>query len=639
MKTLNIASVAINQTALDFKGNLERLTNAVKEARDGGAKLITFPEMAITGYGCDDAWLYPRNIRRAWECLILFADECEDVIVSVGLPVQYNGQLYNGVALIVDTEILGIVAKQNLAGDGLHYEPRWFKPWKKGTWDNTDYSLYDHNLRIGDLKFDINGLTIGFEICEEAWVPNRTGSSLNTDIIINPSASHTQFDKPSARLSMVKEASRNFACTYIYTNLLGNSSGRAIYDGDSIIAYNGNIIADGERFSMADYVITYASIDPEPARMTRRKIFTNNQNDSTTKIKDYDFNWSGDSKIYDSVYSDRDIFCRNEHFLLAITLGLFDYMRKTKSYGYVISLSGGADSSLCAILVAEMISRITNNRRFIEKIGYIPIMWGDSYTNNMLTCVYQGNDGISSETTRNAAKELAKNLNSGAKFHEIDITSLVNEYRNQVETCIERELNWEDDDIALQNLQARVRAPSVWALANIENKILLTTSNRSEAGVGYASMDGDTCGGLAPISGIDKSFIIDWLNWYKDEYINYHKGNDHIRNALSLVLNQRPTAELRPDEQMDEYDLMPYDVLRTIEYEAILNGRSPEDIIQMLGGTELDVHYVHKFFKLWYRNQWKRERYAPGFHIDHLSLCPKTFTRFPILSGQPDVQN
>ena len=209
------------------------------------------------------------------------------------------------------------------------------------------------------------------------------------------------------------------------------------------------------------------------------------------------------------------------------------------------------------------------------------------------------------------------------------------------ETAIGRSLTWGDDDITLQNIQARVRAPGVWMFANIRNALLISTSNRSEAAVGYATMDGDTSGGISPLAGIDKVFIRKWLIWMEKVGPSY--ANDERENlpSLSCINIQQPTAELRPQEraQTDEDDLMPYPVLDVIERYAIRDKIGPVDIWQL---TQRDFpqysasvlgNWVIRFFTLWCRNQWKRERYAPSFHLDDENLDPKTWCRFPILNG------
>ena len=252
----------------------------------------------------------------------------------------------------------------------------------------------------------------------------------------------------------------------------------------------------------------------------------------------------------------------------------------------------------------------------------------------LLTCVYQSTKH-SSETTRTAARLVASAL--GATFIEADVEPLVSAYVSKVEEGLGRALTWSADDIALQNIQARTRGPLVWFIANIKSALLLATSNRSEAAVGYTTMDGDTCGGLSPIAGIDKAFLRHWLKWLECEGV---QGFGPIPQ-LAAVTAQEPTAELRPAaaHQTDEGDLMPYQVLDTVERYAIRDKMCPAEIFTQIksdyppyGGALLGS-WVERFFRLWCRNQWKRERYAPSFHLDEESLDPRTWCRFPILSG------
>jgi NAD+ synthase (glutamine-hydrolysing) len=175
-------------------------------------------------------------------------------------------------------------------------------------------------------------------------------------------------------------------------------------------------------------------------------------------------------------------------------------------------------------------------------------------------------------------------------------------------------------------------------LANLRGALLLSTSNRSEAAVGYATMDGDTSGGLSPIAGIDKAFLRRWLSWLEQ----YGPAGCGPIPALAAVNRQQPTAELRPPaaRQTDEEDLMPYVVLDAIERAAIRDKLMPLETLCRLEGTFRGVYsrtemgvWIDRFFRLWARNQWKRERYAPSFHLDDENLDPKTWCRFPILSG------
>jgi NAD+ synthase (glutamine-hydrolysing) len=252
----------------------------------------------------------------------------------------------------------------------------------------------------------------------------------------------------------------------------------------------------------------------------------------------------------------------------------------------------------------------------------------------LLTTVYQSTKN-SSETTRSAAESLA--IAIGSRHVELDVDSLVEDYKSIVSTALGHTLDWSRDDLALQNIQARVRAPSAWLIANLQGALLLATSNRSEAAVGYATMDGDTAGGLSPIAGIDKAFIRRYLVWLEQEGL----AELGPISALSVVNVQAPTAELRPSSQgqTDEADLMPYELLDVIERKSIADRCSPSDVFAVIRAEFPEysesqlLTWLERFYALFCRNQWKRERYAPSFHVDDANLDPKTWCRFPILSG------
>ena len=229
----------------------------------------------------------------------------------------------------------------------------------------------------------------------------------------------------------------------------------------------------------------------------------------------------------------------------------------------------------------------------------------------------------------------------GSRHLELAVDELVEGYVSLVSRALDRKLDWSTDDLALQNIQARTRAPSAWLIANLEGALLLATSNRSEAAVGYATMDGDTAGGLSPIAGIDKAFIRRWLVWLEQTGL----AECGPLPALRVVTVQAPTAELRPsngpngEAQTDEADLMPYDLLDVIERASIADKRAPADVFRLIEAqfpaysTEQLLLWLERFYALFCRNQWKRERYAPSFHVDDANLDPKTWCRFPILSG------
>lgn len=600
MGKLKIAGATVNQMPLDWQGNFSRITEAISQAKNQGADLVCFPELALTGYGSEDLFLsywYPKKALDQLQKLLPF---CQNIVVAVGLPIRLEDKVYNTVAVIENAEVKGFVAKQFMAIDGVHYEFRWFTPWSAGK--KIDFDFAGKKIPFGDLTFHLKGVHYGFEICEDAWRGDvRPGYRLRdrkVDLIFNPSASHFAMGKTLERKELTERSSQLFDCYYCYVNLLGNEAGRMIFDGEIVVTKDGKSLVRNQLLSFEDFqVLTF--------------------------------------ELENKIQEVAEIKSKEWEFTQASALGLFDYLRKSKSKGFVLSLSGGADSSSIAVLVAEMVKRGIEELgldRFTQKIGltFTPKTSNPEkeLVGQLLTTAYQGTKN-SSEDTFLSARNLAESI--GATFYSWTIDDEVNSYTQKIETAIGRKLTWERDDLTLQNIQARSRSPIIWMLANLNNALLLSTSNRSEGDVGYATMDGDTSGSISPIAAVDKFFILNWLKWAEKEL---------DRPGLAYVNALTPTAELRPLErvQTDEKDLMPYSVIVEIERLAIRDRRSPADIYLMLK-DELDLpneilkEYIRKFFRLWSRNQWKRERLAPSFHLDEFNVDPKTWYRFPILSG------
>ena len=647
MKLIKVGAATLNQTPLDWEANKATILGAIEEARNYQVSVLCLPELCITGYGCEDAFLSASLHSTAVQVLEEILPHTKGMAVSLGLPVAYNNAVFNTACLAVNGRIAGFVAKRYLARSGIHYEPRWFKPWPIGR--QVSIRIGGNEYPFGDLYFDCGGVRIAFEICEDAWVADRPGGNMflkGVDIILNPSASHFAFKKQQIRKRFVLEGSRAFGVTYVYSNLLGNEAGRAIYDGGALIASAGKLVSSTKRFSFLPFQVAAATVDLDLTRMGQARSAGADpevDEDASDRIP-IDMSYPElppELSTSEQPSWEQSGFHKEEEFLRAVAIGLFDYLRKSCSHGFVVSLSGGADSSAVACLVAltiELATRELGIDGFKSKLSHVSDLASrDSVpelTEALLSCVYQSTRN-SSERTHQAARSLAGALH--ARFYEFDVDAIAQTYQELVSAAIGRELTWEEDDIALQNIQARVRSPGIWMLANLRRALLLSTSNRSEAAVGYATMDGDTSGGLSPIAGIDKAFLCQWLKWLEK---HGPEGHDPLP-ALAAVNAQQPTAELRPadQEQTDEGDLMPYDLLDAIERAAIRDKKSPLEVFRLMEGPFPDYSqrqlgdWVHKFFVLWCRNQWKRERYAPSFHVDDENLDPKTWCRFPILSG------
>ncbi|WP_133273858.1 NAD(+) synthase [Hymenobacter radiodurans] len=635
---MRLAGAALNQIPFDWHHNLRTIREAIEQAKAAGVDLLCLPELSLTGYGCEDLFLSDWLSAAALEYLQQIRPWTEGILVCVGLPVRIDGRTYNTAAVLRDGEILGFAAKQFLANDGVHYEPRFFNSWRAG--ETTTIAWQGETWPLGDLVFEHQGIRFGFEICEDAWRPaaDRPAGRLmerGVQLIVNPSASHFAMSKTDVRYQLVLQASQKYNCTYLYANLLGNEAGRIIYDGEILVARNGHLL-------LRNQLLSFKEVDLE--------------------CTDVDF----DSDLPPTDVVPLPTPDEYRELNQALSLALFDYMRKARSRGFVLSLSGGADSCMCAVAVAEMVRLGTaelGTAEFMRRAGCFtaeeiatlagPVVLVDDQnapgpkdaslsllnqeqkavnqklTGRLLTTAYQGTVN-SSDDTFQSAKELAGEL--GGIFFDWTIDEEVEGYVAKIEHALNRPLTWQTDDLALQNIQARVRAPGIWLLANVQNCLLITTSNRSEASVGYCTMDGDTAGSISPIAGVDKDFVKKWLRWAEKE-LGYH--------ALRHVNALQPTAELRPleDKQTDERDLMPYVLLNRIERLAFYDRLSPRQVLATLVQEEASTDaeqlktYVKHFYSLWARNQWKRERYAPAFHLDDYNVDPRSWLRFPILSG------
>lgn len=655
MKHLNVAAISVNTTPLDWEGNRQKLQSALNNL-DAKTQLAVFPELAISGYGCEDAF-FTEDLAETAMASLLDLSIPSGVIAVVGLPVMVNNRLYNGAAILSDginavgIKVHGIVLKRFLARNGVHYEPRWFQSWPE---NQTQSILVEHaDVPVGDLTFTAWGVRIGLEICEDAWVANRPGRSLysrGVDVIVNPSASHFALGKYETRQQFAREASRSLGCGYVYANLNGCESGRAVFDGGNFIVSGGNIVSAGEALHFRDTAITYGSVDLQENRIAQQ--WSSDQVTAEASVN-VDLRLS-DSTRFSNPFLRRPVMpTADEEALIVrvIALGLRDWLKKTGTNGFVVSLSGGADSALVAACVHAMIwlsvmeadkHRIPVND-MLGLAGGVPEgagrdrLYDLSY--RILRTVYQGSLN-SSDTTLQAAAEVAEGI--GAQHSAWRIDDLVDQVTAKVSEVLGREMGWDTDDIALQNIQARVRAPGVWMLANTENKLLLATGNLSEMAMGYMTMDGDTCGVLAPISGLSKTRVRKVLNYLESSGLT--APNDTGPGLMKMpflksINKQQPTAELRPGHQDDETDLMPYAVSDFIRSQFLNQRRSPAQILAHAARTLEEYsadqlcQWVVKFFELFSRTRWKTDRSAPGFHLESDSLDSRTFSRFPLLNS------
>ncbi len=667
---VRVSAASIRTKIGDFSHNRRCIVEAITEAVERQeSDIILLPELAVTGYGMLDFFSSPdfnscviESLHRIVESVKGLGDKIDrDFMVALGLPVMVQGgQLFNGVAFISSKDgLAGISCKKNLAIDGIHYESRWFRAWPKGvtTYDDT------YGCMVGDLIVSLAGVRIGFEICEDSWVADRPARDLyerRVDIILNPSASHFAVGKYEIREQFVKEGARAFGAAYVYANLTGCEEGQAIYDAGCMIADQTGIIARGERFSFKDYSLTSSIIDITANRVIRNAASQTipPHNDANCVLLDFAFSKSKKpmSSAELQVQWEGDIYNGDLEVLYAGCLGTFDWQCVKGLHGSVVSLSGGADSALVVgyeylahvtafhelglqryksrLLesgqggqeVKEVIESLTHSENFDTWLSkkLMPLL---------LTTVYQSTDN-SSDATAKAAQAIADNV--GSAHHFWSIQKDVESFQSKLPSLDADSLN---NDKPIQNIQARLRMPGAWLLANVEQKALLCTSNLTEAWVGYVSLDGDSAGIRAPISGIFKTRVLR-LNRLIASGFKINNGTMICLPAFGVVNNLKPSAELRKEEQTDEDDLMPFPLLEAIISANVREHRMPAGILEKLVMSKQFESYsvkslaenIKKAFILFSVSQVKRHKSAAGFQMEVESVDPKTYSRAPLMN-------
>ncbi|TGL48842.1 NAD(+) synthase [Leptospira kemamanensis] len=646
MTKSKIAAVSLNTTPLDFTGNFESIRSAILAKESLDSELILFPELSISGYGCEDAFYRPQVWEKSIQVLNQLKSISPNQVIVVGLPVFVDSFLYNCMAVLYQDKIQALVPKLNLANTGVHYERRWFHAPKE--FQNKIISLGEEQIPFGNFVFTFPQWSFAIEICEDSWSsfkPSQWYNLLGADVILSPGASHFAMGKQTIRKQIFKETSRNQNNLQVFTNLCGNESGRIIFEGGAFFASLGNIMKEGPRLHFTPFAVTTHCFHPSEIRAAKARQFREPHPHLTpNEIPDIPLRTRSQAErkessrflVTDKREENKEHSTANteslsvfEEFTKAVSLGLYDYMRKSKTKGYTLSLSGGADSATCALLVSAMVSmsKQENGEDIFPKLGISETQ--------LLVTLYQktkNNSPITEEIARTLSEEL------GCEYHSISIDEMVSQSVGIIESVKGTKLNWKEHDLALQNIQARVRSPLIWLLANLNGHLLLSTGNRSEAAVGYTTMDGDSSGSIAPLAGVSKEFLLDWLD-------DIQKGNNRFispKHSVQMLRTTKPTAELKPltEHQEDEKDLMPYPILNSIERKLVYLAMSEVDSLEELK-TEFPWEtkeqlfgYIQKFKKLFGISQWKRERLPPSFHLDEYGLDPKSSYRFPILSNE-----
>jgi len=655
----HVGVAALNQTVGDWSGNAERIRGVIAEARNRGVRLLCLPEMCVPGYGLGDRLLRHGTIERSWRVLTDLVPETNGLAVGVGLPIVLEGVLYNAMALIADGRLVGLTAKENLATGDVEYENRYFNPWPHGR--VVDYRGPDGTTApLGTQIFTLEGLgTVAIEICEDAWHGLRPGtfySLAGAEILMNPSASWFFLGKHRRRRRLVRQISLEDHCVYMYASLMGCDATRLIYDGSLLVAVDGRIEAEGRRFVFErDWELLDTVVDLSAVRHIRmeegswRGLHDRQMNGAlgqTPRAVTVPGRFGTDRQApppppyyvpIEPVHPDPSLRYLETQVLggraiteadlnhleleLSLCLALRDYLRKPGVPSCCLAISGGRDSAMVALLVHRMY-RYQHPDLSIEEVRRLVA--------ERFHCAYLATEN-SGERTRAAARAVAEEL--GATFYEGNIQAALEASEDAVARFTGETLSWEnpDHDLTLQNIQARLRGTIIWTLANLKRALLLVTSNKSEAAVGYTTMDGDSSGGLAPLADVPKSLVGLYLAWAE---------SFHGLESLRRINDQQATAELRPPDrdQTDEADLMPFAVLDQLMYAFVQLGDEPTAMFQRLwpamkdeyqGDAAAFAEHIRKFVRMFCLAQWKRERFAISFRVTAFDLDPKTGFRFP----------
>jgi NAD+ synthase (glutamine-hydrolysing) len=552
---LRVALAQMNAVVGDIPGNEAKISSQIAAARDAGAQLVVFPELALTGYPPEDLLLKEHFLADTREALERIAAAVEGIVAVVGYPERAE-DVHNAAAILAGGAIQANYRKQHLPNYGVFDELRYFQPGARGA------------------TIEVDGVTVGLTICEDIWQPGPPLSDealSGARIIVNLSASPYHAGKSVERERMLAQRARDDLTVVAFCALVGGQD-ELVFDGDSVIVdHEGTVIARAPQFQEA---LLVADVDPVAAgtarlRDTRRRTPAAAAAGSVDRLGSFAVGRRDDTHrlggdVAPQLEPDAEVY-------EALVLGTRDYAQKNDFRHVVLGLSGGIDSTLVALIAADALGT-------------------DCVTAVTMPSPY------SSQGTRSDAHTLAENL--GIELLEIPIEPMMRSYEEALtDTFAGRE-----PDLTEENLQARIRGNLLMALSNKFGWLVLTTGNKSEMSVGYSTLYGDSAGGFAVIKDVPK-LLVYRLARYRDA----RAGGGLVPPEL---FTRPPSAELRPDQRDDE-SLPPYEVL-----DAILEGFIEHDLgREQLIARGLAPGDVDRVIQLVDRAEYKRRQQPPGIKI------------------------
>jgi NAD+ synthase (glutamine-hydrolysing) len=552
---LRLALAQIDCSVGDLEGNTAKIAEQISAARDAGAELVLFPELAVTGYPPEDLLLKEHFLQAATEAVSDLAREAEGIVALVGFPERAD-DVYNALAVLAEGELQAVYRKSVLPNYGVFDEQRYFQVGEGGA-----------VLQLGDGR-------LGLTICEDIWTPGPPASDealAGAALILNASASPYHARKGREREWMLIQRARDNLCAVAFTNMVGGQD-ELIFDGHSLLLdHEGCVLARAPQFEEA---LTVGTVDLQAALTARLR---------DTRLR---------PPVRRALPEVRQLgpLTRREHVVAAplggdvtplldpeaevyraLVLGTRDYVMKNGFNRVVIGLSGGIDSTLTLLVAVDALG--------IDRVTAVTMP-----------------SRFSSSGTRDDAKVLAENL--GVDLYEVPIGPAMEVYEQMLAPYF-GEL---EPDITEENLQARIRGNLLMALSNKFGWLVLTTGNKSENSVGYSTLYGDSAGGFAVIKDVPKTLVYRLVEWR-----NVQSDPPPVPRS---VIDRPPSAELRPD-QKDSDSLGDYDIL-----DAILEGYVEEDQDpEQLERAGLPADAIERVLSLVDRAEYKRRQAPPGVKI------------------------
>jgi NAD+ synthase (glutamine-hydrolysing) len=573
VRSLRIALAQINPTVGDLNGNVSRIIDYIKKAQKSGSDIIAFPELAITGYPPEDLLLKTQFIEDNLNALKKVQKNVDNITAVVGF-VDRKDNIYNAAAIIRNRKLIDIYHKMYLPNYGVFDEYRYFQA-------GTRCPVYK-----------ISDAWIGINICEDVWYPEgpaRTQSLAGAEAIININASPYHIGKGRFREDMLSTRASDNLVIVAYVNTVGGQD-ELVFDGHSVVIdQNGTVTARGKQFE-EDLIIV--DLDLDGVMMSRlhaprrkqemmklkkeviEKIIVPAEKTSRIKAKSLPLLSPKSYRVMTPL----------EEIYTALVLGTSDYVDKNGFKGVVIGLSGGIDSALVASIAVDALGKKNVTGLFMPS----------PYT---------------SKESREDAYALAGNL--GIRIKEVPIGNIFQSYL----TTLKSEFRNLPADTTEENLQARIRGNILMAFSNKFGRLVLTTGNKSEMSVGYATLYGDMAGGFAVIKDVPKTMVYELCKW---------KNEKQNRTVIpESVFLKEPTAELKPG-QKDTDTLPPYSVLDPILKAYIEEDRSFEAILSL--GCEQEC--AQKVVSMIDQSEYKRRQSPPGIKITQRAFGRDR--RFPI---------